>query len=239
MTLKELKEEYKTLGVSDKGKRTDIITRIKEAKSVAEETEPVVEAVQEDAPVEEPTTEEKPSEETMDTEEAAPPVEEEEDAPLEGWTLKEFKEECKTLGLSEKGKKADLIDRIKETRADTEEPTSVEEATIEGVSVEETAQVEEAASVEEETSVLKDSPVEENAEKVSEKTTDGLSDSGETTDGLIAKLETVTDALAVDIEVDIEDNEEEATPPVEEGGPLEDWTLKEVKDECKTLRFIR
>ena len=99
-----------------------------------------------------------------------------------------------------KREKADLIDRIKETRAATEEPTSIEEATIKGISVEETAQVEEAASVEEETSVLKDSPVEENAEKVSGKTTDGLSDSGETTNGLIAKLETATDALAVDIE---------------------------------------
>ena len=53
------KEEYKILGLADKGKRT---------------------------------TEEKPSEETMDTEEAAPPVEEEEDAPLEVWTLKEFTE---------------------------------------------------------------------------------------------------------------------------------------------------
>ena len=63
-------------------------------------------------------------------------------APLEDGTLKDLKEECKTLGLSEKGEKAEIIDRIKEARAATEEPTPVEE----------------------ETSVLKDSPVGENAD---------------------------------------------------------------------------
>ena len=37
---------------------------------------------------------------------AATPVEEkEEDGPLEDWTIKELKEECKTLGLSDKGKR--------------------------------------------------------------------------------------------------------------------------------------
>merc|ERR1711936_1100727 len=53
---------------------------------------------------------------TLDNEEdAAPPVEE--DGPLEDWILKELKEECKTLGLSDKGKKADLIERIKEAKS--------------------------------------------------------------------------------------------------------------------------
>ena len=33
---------------------------------------------------------------------------EEEDGPLEDWTLKELKEECKTQGLSNKGKKQNL-----------------------------------------------------------------------------------------------------------------------------------
>ena len=31
--------------------------------------------------------------------------EKEEDVPLEDWTIKELKEECKTLGLSDKGKR--------------------------------------------------------------------------------------------------------------------------------------
>merc|ERR1712096_125204 len=66
-TLKELKEECKTLCLSDKGKKADLIERIKDAKSVAKETAPVVEEVQEDAPVEEPAAEEKPSEETIET----------------------------------------------------------------------------------------------------------------------------------------------------------------------------
>merc|ERR1711936_1010274 len=193
-TLKELKEECKTLGLSDKGKKADLIERIKEAKSVAKETAPVVEEVQEDAPVEEPAAEEKPSEETIETntEEA---MDTEEDAPLEDWNVKELKEECKKLGLLEKGKKADLIERIKEARAATEESVPATEATVEEVSVEETAPVEEAVSVEEETSALEDPPVEENTAEA----------------------------------------EEEEPMEVEEDGPLEEWTVKELKEECKTL----
>merc|ERR1711936_747975 len=154
-TLKELKEECKTLGLSDKGKKADLIERIKEAKSVAKETAPVVEEVQEDAPVEEPAAEEKPSEETIETntEEA---MDTEEDAPLEDWNVKELKEECKKLGLLEKGKKADLIEIIKEARAATEESVPATEATVEDV------------SVEEETSALEDPPVEENTAEAEE-----------------------------------------------------------------------
>ena len=49
------------------------------------------------------------------TEESAPAAEaEEEDGPLEDWTKKELADECKTLGLSDKGKKPELIERIKE-----------------------------------------------------------------------------------------------------------------------------
>merc|ERR1712112_755722 len=84
----------------------------------------------------------------------------EEDAPLEDWTKKELADECKTLGLSDKGTKAVLIGRIKEAResavaTSTEEPMevtetaaeAVEEAAVVEAAVEEAA-VEEAAVVE-------------------------------------------------------------------------------------------
>merc|ERR1712123_17037 len=75
--------------------------------------------------------------------------------PLEEWTVKELKEECKTLGVADKGKKAELIDRITEARlaakeAVVEEP--VVEAAPEEAAVEEVAPVEEAA--------LEEAPVE-------------------------------------------------------------------------------
>merc|ERR1711892_522235 len=149
-TVKELKEECKTLGLSDKGKKAELIERIKESRATAEETSPAVEAVVEEAAVEEAAAEEAAVEEAAVEEEAveeaaveeaaveeasveeaaevdsaeepaAESMEVEEDAPLEDWTVKELKEECKTLGLSDKGKKAELIERIKESRATAEE----------------------------------------------------------------------------------------------------------------------
>merc|ERR1712215_559599 len=76
-------------------------------------------------------------------------MKDEEEVPLEDWTIKELKEECKTLGLSDKGKKTQLIERITEARATTVEASPTEEAVTpveEIVAVEETeAPVEEAA----------------------------------------------------------------------------------------------
>jgi len=114
-TLKELKEECKTLGLADKGKKAEIIERIKESRvATASTSEPieedtVPEVADEEAPVEEiveePVAEEEPS---VAAEEAAPEAMEveEDDAPLEEWSVKELKEECKTLGVSDKGKKS-------------------------------------------------------------------------------------------------------------------------------------
>merc|ERR1711892_971161 len=99
-TVKELKDECKALGVSDKGKKTELIVRIKEAKAAVEEPaagEPAAEepAAEEPAAAE-PGVEEPATEEAVVEEPEA--MEVEEDGPLEEWTLKELKEECKALG---------------------------------------------------------------------------------------------------------------------------------------------
>merc|ERR1712106_670550 len=84
---------------------------------------------------------------------------------LEPWTVKELKEECKALGVADKGMKAELIERITEARlvakkAVVEEPVveaALEEAVVEEAEVEEP--VEEAAP--EEAAVEEIAPVEE------------------------------------------------------------------------------
>merc|ERR1711892_839033 len=161
-TKKELAEECKTLGLSDKGNKASLIERIEEARAKSK-TETVVEPETiEDKPVEDVTAEE--TEEGASTEisveaeeavvsepvigestpveaeasetEAAKPEEEEEDAPIEEWTKKELVEECKNLGISDKGNKAALIEIIKETWANKKEiaesaaPLEVEEAPV-------------------------------------------------------------------------------------------------------------
>merc|ERR1711892_510033 len=137
-------------------------------------------------------------------------MEVEEDAPLEEWTLKELKEECKTLGLSEKGKKAALIERIKEAKTTPEEEAAVEEPVVEEAAVEEPvveAVVEEAAAVEE--AVVEEAAVEEIA-------------------GEAAPEEAVVEEPETDAVV-------EEVAEVEDDGPLEEWTVKELKEECKAL----
>merc|ERR1712241_274542 len=115
------------------------------------------EAVAEEAATEEPVAEEAAAEEPVIEES----VEEEEDGPLEDWTVKELKEECKTLGIADKGKKAELIARIKEFRSSSMEVAveAVEDAPV----IEEIAEKEvvaEEAPVEE---ALVEAPVEESA----------------------------------------------------------------------------
>merc|ERR1712130_712523 len=108
-----------------------------------------------EAPVAEevPAAEEAPAVEEAPAAEEAPVAEVEEDGPLEDWTVKELKDECKTLGLSDKGKKAELINRIKDFRAASEAPAeAVEEADSDDVPMEE-APVEEA--------IVEETPVEE------------------------------------------------------------------------------
>merc|ERR1712086_337462 len=127
--------------------------------------EVAVEEIAEEAAPEEAVVEESVTEAVV--EEVA---ELEEDGPLEEWTVKELKEECKTLGVADKGKKAELIERITEARlaakeAVVEEPVveaAVEEAVVEEAEVEEP--VEEAAPEEaavEEVAPVEEAPVEE------------------------------------------------------------------------------
>merc|ERR1712013_666557 len=85
----------------------------------------------------------------IEAEEVIEKVEEEADGPLEDWTVKELKEECKRLGLTDKGKKAELIARITESRS------SSQEAAVE--TVEEIAEKE----VDEEVAAIEEAPVEE------------------------------------------------------------------------------
>merc|ERR1711881_417427 len=82
-------------------------------------------------------------------------VEEEEDGPLEDWTVKELKEECKTLGIADKGKKAELIARIKEFRSSSMEVAveAVDDAPV----IEEIAEKEVVA----EEAPVEEAPVEE------------------------------------------------------------------------------
>merc|ERR1712050_421373 len=114
-------------------------------EAVAEEAG-TEEAVAEEAAAEEPVAEEAAAEEPVIEES----VEEEEDGPLEDWTVKELKEECKTLGIADKGKKAELIARIKEFRS-----SSMEVAVIAG---EDAPVIEEIAEKE---VVAEEAPVEE------------------------------------------------------------------------------
>merc|ERR1712106_554437 len=106
-------------------------------------SEPVVE---ESAPVEAEVTETEATESVTEEEDAVEPVveeekvevpEEEEDGPIEDWTKKELADECKTMGISDKGNKAVLIERIKEAlatkKAENVESTPVTEAEPEAV----------------------------------------------------------------------------------------------------------
>ena len=117
----------------------------------------------EESPVEESVVEDTPAEETLVEQTSAEPVpidniapgisnegdvsmDTEEDGPLEDWTVKELKEECKSLGLAEKGKKADLVERIKAHRAATEvaEEVTTKESQAEEAPIEKSLLIEQS-----------------------------------------------------------------------------------------------
>merc|ERR1712112_359167 len=139
----------------------------------------------------------------------------EEDAPLEDWTKKELADECKTLGLSDKGTKAVLIGRIKEAResavaTSAEEPMEVTETAAEAV--EEAAVVEaavEEAAVEEAAVEEPIAETETASEVVEEAThpavvTEELNDDG---------IEIVTEIVTLNDETPTENAAESITEP--------------------------
>merc|ERR1712128_45480 len=144
----------------------------------------------------------------------------EDDAPLEEWTLKELKEECKTLGLSEKGKKAALIERIKEAKATPVEEVAVEEAPAAEEAVEEASVEEEAV----EEAAVEEAAVEEAA--VEEEAVEEAAVEAAAEEAVVEETEVVEA---------VPEEKEAETMEVEEDAPLEEWTLKELKEECKTL----
>merc|ERR1712241_997174 len=85
-------------------------------------------------------------------EESEEEEEEEEEEPLENLTVKELKGECNKLGISDKGRKAQLIERIKEAmpvKVAAVEPTEEEyESMDEDEPEEAAAQVEEIVPLE-------------------------------------------------------------------------------------------
>merc|ERR1712106_67361 len=137
------------------------------SEAVAEDSAPV-EAEATETVTSEPVVEESAPVEAEVTETAT----EEEDAPVEDWTKKELVEECKTLGISDKGNKAALIERIKETwMAKKEESPVVEADEIPVTEAEEAAVSEIESEKPEETAVEEiavEAPETEAAETVKE-----------------------------------------------------------------------
>merc|ERR1712142_968273 len=89
---------------------------------------------------------------------------EEEDGPLETWTINELRAECKTLDLSAKGSKAMLVERIREAKTVVSE-VAYEKAEEEPEKVEESQQEEQEQKQEEEELEKEEEPVaEETAE---------------------------------------------------------------------------
>ena len=81
---------------------------------MVEPAEDVSEEAAEDKTETEPVAEEPATEEVRAKELSEEKTEiEKENGPLEDWTKKELMDECKTSGLSDKGNKAALIERIK------------------------------------------------------------------------------------------------------------------------------
>jgi len=189
-----------------------------------------LEIVEKEDPVVEEADEETTAEEKVEE------PEEEEDAPLEDWTKKELVLECKSLGLSDKGTKPILITRIKEARAAT--AAAPAEAVAEEAAVVEDNNSEKEATTEEEETTLVEEPAVENNAVVEEKTVeegkvevDG--ETGPTEKPIVAEeaapLEEPAEEEALTVVENPEDSAEEADVP------LEDWTKKDLIQECKTL----
>jgi len=199
--------------------------------------ENITEAVEKEDPVVEKVVEEIADEEKVEE------PDEEEDAPLEDWTKKELVQECKSLGLSDKGTKPILITRIKEARATAAAAASATaaapaEAVAEEAAVVEDNNSEKEATVEkEDTAVVEEPEVENNAveeeKAVEEGTVEVEEETGPTEEPVVAEEAAPIEEPAVEDALTIVENPEDSAE--EANVPLEDWTKKDLIQECKTL----
>jgi len=193
--------------------------------------ENITEAVEKEDPVVE-----KVVEETADEEKVEEP-DEEEDAPLEDWTKKELVQECKSLGLSDKGTKPILISRIKEARATAADAAPAEAVAEEAAVVEENNSEKEATVEKEETTVVEEPEVENKAveeeKAVEEGTVEVEEETGPTEEPVVAEEAAPVEEPAVEDALTIVENPEDSAE--EANVPLTDWTKKDLIQECKTL----
>ena len=172
---------------------------------------------------------------------------EEEDAPPEDWTRKELVEECKALELTDKGTKAVLIATIKEARAAAPEVAiKAVEVTEEAITVADSVPAADADNpVEEMEFEDVEIPVWREVEPVAETLPVTVlgSPAPEPEEAVTEDVATEVAEPAAEIEAPTEVVTEEAAPlptveatvEEEEDAPLEDWTKKELAEECKTL----
>jgi len=193
--------------------------------------ENITEAVEKEDPVVEKVVEEIADEEKVEE------PDEEEDAPLEDWTKKELVQECKSLGLSDKGTKPILISRIKEARATAADAAHPEAVAEEAAVVEENNSEKEATVEKEDTAVVEEPEVENNAveeeKAVEEGTVEVEEETGPTEEPVVAEEAAPIEEPAVEDALTIVENPEDSAE--EANVPLEDWTKKDLIQECKTL----
>merc|ERR1711892_1235639 len=171
-----------------------------------------------------------------------------EDGPIEDWTKQELLEECKKLEIHENGNKDVLIERIKETWISR----GILKETHKSKSKENKQQVESELDKVENTQVSKsddeDGPIEDWTKKelMEECTNLKIDETGNKND-LIERIKQIWISKGIlkrttKSEESIRtNNDEPVTTEIsksdDEDGPIEDWTKKELMEECEHLKI--